>query len=305
MYFPTADIDVSPFVPPLMAFAVSFFSSMGGLSGAFLLLPLLMTFLGYTNPSVSATNQLYNVFSSPGGIFRYCREGRLLWPLSWIIIAGAVPGVVAGGFIRLHWLAQVRPFKLFVALVLFGIALEMLYDLLGRRRAAPAPACGAPGMARPVVEVTQSSLSRVAYTFSGRLHAFSVPAVCACSVAVGLVGGIYGIGGGAIIAPFLVSMFRLPIHTVAGATLMATFVNALGGPFLCRRFALLPRPQRRPRLGLGRPAQPWRAHRYVLRGALSKAGSPGAVEVDARSHPFGHGGRLWCRIVGRLGLFRR
>ena len=204
MYFPTADIDVSPFVPPLMAFAVSFFSSMGGLSGAFLLLPLLMTFLGYTNPSVSATNQLYNVFSSPGGIFRYCREGRLLWPLSWIIIAGAVPGVVAGGFIRLHWLAQVRPFKLFVALVLFGIALEMLYDLLGRRRAAPAPA-------------------------SGRLHAFSVPAVCACSVAVGLVGGIYGIGGGAIIAPFLVSMFRLPIHTVAGATLMATFVNALAG----------------------------------------------------------------------------
>lgn len=229
MYFPTADIDVSPFVPPLMAFAVSFFSSMGGLSGAFLLLPLLMTFLGYTNPSVSATNQLYNVFSSPGGIFRYCREGRLLWPLSWIIIAGAVPGVVAGGFIRLHWLAQVRPFKLFVALVLFGIALEMLYDLLGRRRAAPAPACGAPGMARPVVEVTQSSLSRVAYTFSGRLHAFSVPAVCACSVAVGLEGGIYGIGGGAIIAPFLVSMFRLPIHTVAGATLMATFVNALAG----------------------------------------------------------------------------
>ena len=28
-----------------------------------------------------------------------------------------------------------------LALVLFGIALEMLYDLLGRRRAAPAPAC--------------------------------------------------------------------------------------------------------------------------------------------------------------------
>lgn len=229
MYFPTAEIEVSPFVPPLMAFAVSFFSSMGGLSGGFLLLPFQMTFLGYTNPSVSATNQLYNVFSSPGGIFRYCREGRLLWPLSWIIIAGAVPGVMAGGFIRIHWLAQVRPFKLFVALVLLGIGLEMLYDLLGRKRAVPAPACGAPGTARPVVEVTQRSLSRVAYTFSGRLYAFSVPAVCACSIGVGLVGGIYGIGGGAIIAPFLVSMFRLPIHTVAGATLMATFANAVAG----------------------------------------------------------------------------
>lgn len=229
MYFPTAEIDVSPFVPPLMAFAVSFFSSMSGLSGAFLLLPLQMTFLGYVNPSVSSTNQLYNIFSNPGGIFRYYREGRMLWPLSWIIMAGAVPGVVAGGFIRIRWLAQARPFKLFVALVLLGVGLEMLYDLLGKKRAAPASACGDPAKGLPVVKVAESGLSRVAYTFSGRLYSFSVPAMFACSVGVGLVGGIYGIGGGAIIAPFLVSIFCLPIHTVAGATLMATFVNALAG----------------------------------------------------------------------------
>ena len=41
MYFPTAEIEVSPFVPPLVAFVVSFFTSMGGISGAFLLLPFL------------------------------------------------------------------------------------------------------------------------------------------------------------------------------------------------------------------------------------------------------------------------
>ena len=98
MYFPTAEIEVSPVVPPLVAVAVSFFTSMGGISGAFLLLPFQMTFLGYTNTSVSATNQLYNVFSNPGGVFRYYREKRMLWPLSWIVMAGAVPGVVIGGF---------------------------------------------------------------------------------------------------------------------------------------------------------------------------------------------------------------
>ena len=121
MYFPTAEIEVSPFVPPLVAFAVSFFTSMGGISGAFLLLPFQMTFLGYTNTSVSATNQLYNVFSNPGGVFRYYREKRMLWPLSWIVMAGAVPGVVIGGLVRINWLADVRPFKLFVALVLLGM----------------------------------------------------------------------------------------------------------------------------------------------------------------------------------------
>lgn len=225
MYFPTADIEVSPFVPPLVAFVISFFSSMGGLSGAFLLLPFQMSFLGYVNPSVSATNQLYSVFSNPGGILRYWREKRMLWPLAWIIMAGTVPGVMAGGLIRIHWLAHVRPFKLFVALVLLGIGLEMLWDLFGGKRG---PSFSG-GPARPGIAVVERNFSRVAYTFNGGLYSFSVPLLFACCVGIGLVGGIYGIGGGAMIAPLLIAAFRLPIHTVAGATLMATFVNALAG----------------------------------------------------------------------------
>ena len=228
MYFPTAEIEVSPFVPPLVAFTVSFFTSMGGISGAFLLLPFQMTFLGYTNTSVSATNQLYNVFSNPGGVFRYYREKRMLWPLSWIVMAGAVPGVVIGGLVRINWLADVRPFKLFVALVLLGIGLEMIRDLLGWMRFKPAPKYEQ-SPPKPYVEVVERNLSCVSYTFDGYLYSFSVPILLFYSIAVGLVGGIYGIGGGAIIAPFLVSVFHLPIYTVAGATLAATFVNALAG----------------------------------------------------------------------------
>ena len=198
MYFPTAEIEVSPFVPPLVAFAVSFFTSMGGISGAFLLLPFQMTFLGYTNTSVSATNQLYNVFSNPGGVFRYYREKRMLWPLSWIVMAGAVPGVVIGGLVRINWLADVRPFKLFVALVLLGIGLEMIRDLFGWMRFKPAPKYEQ-SPPKPYVEVVERNLSRVSYTFDGYLYSFSVPILLFYSIAVGLVGGIYGIGGGAII----------------------------------------------------------------------------------------------------------
>jgi len=46
---------------------------------------------------------------------------------------------------------------------------------------------------------------------------------------VGIVGGTYGIGGGSIIAPFLVAFFGLPVYTIAGATLMATFVTSIVG----------------------------------------------------------------------------
>lgn len=113
-----------------------------------------------------------------------------------------------------------------MALVLLGIGLEMIRDLFGWMRFKPAPKYEQ-SPPKPYVEVVERNLSRVSYTFDGYLYSFSVPILLFYSIAVGLVGGIYGIGGGAIIAPFLVSVFHLPIYTVAGATLAATFVNAL------------------------------------------------------------------------------
>ena len=115
-----------------------------------------------------------------------------------------------------------------MALVLLGIDLEMIRDLFGWMRFKPAPKYEQ-SPPKPYVEVVERNLSRVSYTFDGYLYSFSVPILLFYSIAVGLVGGIYGIGGGAIIAPFLVSVFHLPIYTVAGATLAATFVNALAG----------------------------------------------------------------------------
>jgi len=79
MYFDTAGIQVVPWLPPLVAFIISFFTSMGGVSGAFLLLPFQMSFHGYTHPSVSATNQLFNIVAIPSGVYRYYRDS-ILWP---------------------------------------------------------------------------------------------------------------------------------------------------------------------------------------------------------------------------------
>ena len=46
---------------------------------------------------------------------------------------------------------------------------------------------------------------------------------------MGVLGGVYGIGGGAIIAPFLVAIYNLPVYTIAGATLIGTFATSVAG----------------------------------------------------------------------------
>jgi uncharacterized membrane protein YfcA len=81
----------------------------------------------------------------------------------------------------------------------------------------------------PAVRTVKFSFKRYSYSFYGEIFTFNTIGLLVLSFFVGIVGGTYGIGGGAIIAPFLVAFFGLPVYTIAGATLMATFVTSIAG----------------------------------------------------------------------------
>jgi hypothetical protein len=79
------------------------------------------------------------------------------------------------------------------------------------------------------VKVTRLDLKRVGYDFYGEQCEAPTWGIFTLSFLVGIVGGVYGVGGGAIIAPFFVSFFNLPVYTVAGAALMGTFITSVAG----------------------------------------------------------------------------
>lgn len=241
MYFATSGVEVAPWTPFLVAFGISFFTSMGGVSGAFLLLPFQMSFLGYTSPSVSATNQLFNIVAIPSGVYRYWREGRMVWPLTAVVIAGTLPGVLFGAMVRIRYLPDPGKFKVFAAAVLLYIGARMIHGLIKERRNTRPPAPQTSGgagsalaspsaTARPAtVQTVSFDLRTFCYSYNGEDFTVPVSTVFLLSLVVGVVGGVYGIGGGAIIAPFLVTFLSLPVHTVAGAALMGTFVTSVAG----------------------------------------------------------------------------
>ena len=244
MFFPTAGIEVSPWLPLIVAFFVSFFTSMGGVSGAFLLLPFQMSFLGYTAPSVSATNQLFNIVAIPSGVYRYWKEGRMVWPLTWAVVVGTLPGVFIGAILRIVYLPDPSHFKLFAASVLLYIGGRMLQDLLRQSRRKTDEnsdrgclkqmddkACGKSlqGTDAYKVDIVHVSMTRLTYTFQREHHDVSLLGIGGLSFIVGIAGGIYGIGGGSIIAPFFVAFFGLPVYTIAGAALMGTFMTSVAG----------------------------------------------------------------------------
>ena len=216
---------------------------MGGVSGANLLLPFQMSVLGFVTPAVSATNHLFNIVAIPSGVYRFIREGRMVWPFTWVVIAGTVPGVLVGVIFRVRYLPDPTHFKVFAGLVLLYIGFVLVRSLFK----GPPPGTDKASSEKrfqelvsrfskheaasteplPRVVINHFGLKTIDYAFYGETITAPTMGIFTLSTIVGIVGGVYGIGGGAIIAPFFVAVFRLPVYTIAGACLMGTFITSV------------------------------------------------------------------------------
>lgn len=239
MLFPVSGIEVNPLIPFGVAFVVSFFTSMGGVSGAFLLLPFQMSVLGYTSPSVSGTNQVFNIVAIPSGVYRYIRERRMLWPLTWAVIIGTLPGVIVGAWIRIAYLPDPKNFKFFAGLVLFYIGFRLLLDVFKNKAPKHSINKNHYTANQHSVRLIKTSIRQVSFEYDDETHTFSPFMVYGICFLVGIVGGIYGIGGGAIVAPFFVAIIRLPVYAVAGAALMGTFITSIVGVAVYQLFSMV------------------------------------------------------------------
>jgi uncharacterized protein len=186
------------FVALVAAFVISAVSAPGGVSGAVLLLPFQVSVLGTPSPAVTPTNLLYNVVATPGALYRYWRQGQTGGTLAGVLIAGTLPGVVAGSLIRITLLPAERLFDLVVAAVLLPLGCWLT-------------------LTRPQID-----------SGSGRAVRLTWPVLVLIAAAVGCVGGIYGIGGGSILAPILIGAGR-PAAQVAPAALASTLVTSVAG----------------------------------------------------------------------------
>lgn len=171
-----------------------------GVSGAFLLLPIQVQFLGVPSPAVSATNLVYNVVATPAGVNAFRRHRLLDGAVAGPLLAGAAPGMIVGAGLRTTWLAGETSFAWPAAALLVTLGARLLIEAAGggRRRV---PRQDLPPIAR----------------------------IVAVGVVAGAIGGVYGIGGAAVAAPWLVGVERLPVARVAGAALAVTFTTSCIG----------------------------------------------------------------------------
>jgi uncharacterized membrane protein YfcA len=165
-----------------------------GVSGAVFLLPVQLDLLRVPSPAVTPTNLLYNLVATPGALLRYWRAGALDARLTRQLLVGTVPGVVIGSMVRVYAAPGDREFRFLAAAVLLSLGVWL---------------CTGRGIrARP------------GWT-AGRSLAIA-------GLLVGVVGGVYGIGGGSLLGPMLVGA-GLSVAWVAPAALASTLVTSTVG----------------------------------------------------------------------------
>jgi uncharacterized membrane protein YfcA len=149
-------------------------------------------------PFGDADQSVVNVAATPGGLLRFWREHRLGGALTGLLVAGTLPGVIVGAVLRVEVFSGQRSFTIIAALVLLPIGLWLLLGAQNLTRRRPAP------------------------TRRHRAQTWLLAGI------VGIVGGLYGIGGGSILAPILIAL-GYTVYEVAPATLAATFLTSLVG----------------------------------------------------------------------------
>ncbi|MEU1367484.1 sulfite exporter TauE/SafE family protein [Streptomyces sp. NPDC005803] len=171
-----------------------------GVSGAVFLLPIQLSVLGVPSPAVTPTNLLFNVVAGPGALWRYRRDGALRGGLTRRLVIWTLPGVIAGAALRVFALPGPGVFRLLVAAFLLPLGAWLCLRTLRPARHHTGLQTGEPPS----------------------------PALAALALSVGLVGGIYGIGGGSLLGPILAAR-GIPMARLAPATLAATFTTSLTG----------------------------------------------------------------------------
>lgn len=145
---------------------------------------------------------MFNLVATPSGLIRYRRQGQLYRPVALPLVLGSVPGVMVGAWLRVTVFAPPERFRVVVASVLIVLAARILWSLRGDSSSDVA--------VRPPRDVPSSIIFGVAF-------------------GVGVVGGVYGVGGASMLVPFLVGVLGIPLRYVVGATLLGTFLTSGAG----------------------------------------------------------------------------
>lgn len=219
LYLPIAEMPVNVLLIIGIGAAIGFVSGLLGVGGGFLLTPLLI-FTGIPTAVAVGTGAAQVVASSSSAAFAYWRRKQVDGKLAAILVAGGVIGSTLG-VLFFGLLERIGQLDLIIA-ILYVTFLGLVGGLMGMEsvRTIANTRRGRPTPLRPRGD--RGVIYRLPWRMRfkrSRLYVSVVPLV-GLGFGIGFLGALLGIGGGFMVVPALIYLFRVPTSVVIGTSLV-------------------------------------------------------------------------------------
>lgn len=199
-----------------LGFGAGAFGTLIGAGGGFVLMPVLLLFYPHDQPEVLTSISLAVVFfNALSGSEAYALAKRIDYRSALAFALATIPGAVLGSL-------NTTLFNRRVFDPVFGVLVLAVAGYLFLRREHPARerSDGRPHLTHRVLVDAHGTEYR--YSFDMRLG-------LAVSFLVGYLSSLFGIGGGIIHVPFLVTVLDFPVHVATATSHLILAVMALAG----------------------------------------------------------------------------
>jgi hypothetical protein len=218
IYLPIAEMPVDMFLILGMGIAVGFISGMFGIGGGFLLTPLLI-FVGVPPAVAVATQGPQIAASSMTGALSYWRRDGIDFRLAGVLLAGGLIGTALGVafFNRMQKIGQLETVIAVSYVVLLGFVGAFVSHESVKAAFAARKGVSPPRRAAGRHSWYEGLPWKMRFQRSG-LYVSVIP-VFGVAALIGFAGAVLGIGGGFILVPALIYVFRVPSRVVVGTSL--------------------------------------------------------------------------------------
>lgn len=202
----------------LIGISAGVVGSLLGLGGGIVLVPsllfigMLMDGFAWATPQAIVGISMFTMFfTAVSSTISYAKAKRIDFRTGLMLLSGSIPGGILGS-----WLNQFVDTDGF--LLYYGILLVVIFLLFFIKK-------------EPRKEKRQSvkkALQRV--ELEGKTYEYHVPFLGAfvLTLAVGMLSGLFGIGGGAMVVPALVLLFGMPVHLATATSMFMIVLVSVG-----------------------------------------------------------------------------
>lgn len=192
--------------------------SLAGLGGGFIIVPSLL-FLGentsllpHMTPQVAVgTSIIIIVIIGFSSTLSYMRHGKVDFVSGLIFFIGSGPGAYLGAFLNKHLDVDLFYLGFGILLILIAVSLTITNRISFRFK--------------------NRGLKRVYHNNIGEklTYYINIPVAISFAFLVGILSGLFGIGGGALMVPLMLVVFNFPISLGVATSMFLVLLSAMSG----------------------------------------------------------------------------